>query len=285
MRTASATTTAEEVVENFKTFIAMLKDYFDTVVFTEEEEAEIYLLREEDDLDHLYDSLRALFDEIKQALPNSEGATNPIAKLLDKIYKEGIIFKQKLQKATYKIRDQRRESDHFRDKIFTLRKDFENRKAIKQLLDESAPKHKKKQEEERDIKNIEHHLKEIMRLKKGSVNDKTLHRIQALTQELAKDVTEDLALLTDILNNLSIIIDYAVYNFFRAMELEHICEKLLLHYKDNLGLWNITYNHIEQMFKKQLEEWSSLRERREWRIIKGARNKAKKEIQSFQQAA
>lgn len=275
IRTAYATRgEPEHIILEFKRLAESLKEYFDKVVFTEEEDAELYILREEQDIENLYKGLTEVFNEIKTALPDDQEEAQKLIALINKTREEGMTFKKKLQEDFRKVRDQRREHEHYRDKVFTLRKDFQERHAIKELRRDANPHKHLEHEEEEDIKELEKHLKAIEKLKKnGEGMEKDKKKIRGLIKDLAADLTKDFSLLEETIKDMSLIIDYAVFKFFNAMDLEESCKQLLA---GITRLWRIHRQEVEKIINEELDEWMKRREDIEYRIIKKIKKETKK---------
>lgn len=266
----------DALIKDVGDFIVLLKKYFDEVVFFQESESELYLLREEEDVKELYKGLFEVFELIKQALPPDAEDVKKVYGLLKKVHDEGVSFAQQMQEKRRKIRDQKRERERFRDKLFSLRKDFQERHAIKKLKKEVRPLDRLEKGEEKEIHSLEKHIKAIQKAKDSQGRERDLREIHKLVEDLAKDLAGDFDLLKDALGNISIIIDYAVYNFFRAKDLEDVCQQFVeaLH---NNGLWDKHYMVLRSMFDRQLEAWEEERERKGYRIAKKLRKRARKD--------
>ncbi|MBD3209111.1 hypothetical protein GF367_01675 [Candidatus Woesearchaeota archaeon] len=268
-----------DIYHAFDEIVTDLRRYYSSTIYKQEEGAELYILREEEDMKQLYTGLRSLFEHLKTALPEDREDISNVAELLNQLYQEGVKFKDKLQKEFRKIRDQKRDHERFRDKIYNLRKDFQQRAATKHLRKDVQKRKKETKAEKHGISSLEHHLKRIEQLKRKQATTKHEEKkLHSLIDDLAQDLGKDLQLLEETLRDVATIIDYAVYHYFKAQDLKELIIQEATRTLPSKGMWASTELIIKQLFD-DLNQWQDQQERREYRIGKKVRKQARKDTQ------
>ncbi|MFP4524133.1 MAG: hypothetical protein ACLFO2_02320 [Candidatus Woesearchaeota archaeon] len=268
----------EAIDRKLREAVKELQKYYSEIVFRTEEDADLYIFRDEQDILELYRGLYKVFEHLKKALPQDQEDAQAIAKLLNEIHEEGKKLSDIINQSKRKMRDQKRQHERFRDHVYQLRQEFKQRHAGKELR-RGAKKHSKlNKHEEKEAKELEDHLARIEELTKkqeqqDKLRKKELEKVHEITEDLAKDVTQDLKLLEDVLQDVRLVLNYAVLHFFHAKEFEQELQQAV---QGIPGLFPENRALFQNIIKTYLLDWEQERQRKEYRLMKKLKRRTRK---------
>ena len=262
----------ETVVKAFQNLIKQHSKYFDYAVYEQQEESSIIIFREEKHLEKLFTSIKEEYDTIIKDLPTDNEQANQLRQelqaILKEIYADAMEFRSVTTALFKKIRDQKRDHEHYRDKIYSLNKEYQDRKGTKRLK-------KIVKKEKHDFNAEEHHIHDIKQeidtlqghLKKGESIAQDLKALDTTLKKLVKEDRQEILDLKELIENIKKIVDYAVYHYFQGRDQQYASLALADKLHNEAGLWDSTLHDIYEEFKK-LDAAEDEHERKVFRLMR-----------------
>lgn len=264
------------LISHFDKLYDLFREYYNLVVFADEEESQLYLLREEKDVEHLQKTLEHFANHVQESLPQDTQLQQQTKELLTTLGDDFRKFYEGMRASFKLLRDQKKEHERFRDKVFNFNKEHEQLHAARRLKKDSKIHKKLENEELQELHSLEKHLNHIDKLKKkGESIEKEKGEVENLFKELASDLSKDEKVLLETVQQGQLIIKYAVYHFFKAEEFKNMC--LQLYRKLEPKLEPETRKSIHKRLDK-FETWENGKERFFYKVGKKSKKEMKRDM-------